>query len=94
VSEILEGAGAERLNEASSTKEREQFLREREELRGVLNAGHDPQSAKAARCVGDESEPRVFNVWAPVAFAGIGKQHDTLMDLRDAIGRLSDREWK
>jgi hypothetical protein len=33
-----------------------------------------------ARCVGDESEPRVFNVWAPVAFAGIGKQHDTLMD--------------
>jgi hypothetical protein len=60
--------------------EADTFLREREELRGVLNAGHDRQSAKVARCVGDESEPRVFNVWAPVAFAGIGKQHDTLMD--------------
>ena len=22
----------------------------------------------------------MFNVWAPVAFAGIGKQHDKLMD--------------
>jgi hypothetical protein len=42
--------------------------------------GHDRQSARVARCVGDDSEPRVFGVWAPVAFAGIGKQHDTLMD--------------
>ncbi|HEX3854758.1 MAG TPA: DUF3631 domain-containing protein [Polyangiaceae bacterium] len=56
------------------------FLRDREDLRGVLNAGHDRQSAKVLRCVGDDNEPRVFDVWAPVAFAGIGKQHDTLMD--------------
>jgi putative DNA primase/helicase len=60
--------------------EADTFLRDHDELRGVLNAGHDRQSAVVARCVGDESEPRVFRVWAPVAFAGIGKQHDTLMD--------------
>jgi hypothetical protein len=60
--------------------EADTFLREHDELRGVLNAGHDRQSARVARCVGDDSEPRVFAVWAPVAFAGIGKQHDTLMD--------------
>lgn len=60
--------------------EADTFLRDHDELRGVLNAGHDRQSARVARCVGDDSEPRVFGVWAPVAFAGIGKQHDTLMD--------------
>ncbi len=60
--------------------EADTFLRDHDELRGVLNAGHDRQSARVARCVGDDSEPRVFAVWAPVAFAGIGKQHDTLMD--------------
>jgi hypothetical protein len=56
------------------------FLRDRDDLRGVLNAGHDRDAAKVPRCVGDEHQPRVFNVWAPVAFAGIGRQHDTLMD--------------
>jgi putative DNA primase/helicase len=60
--------------------EADTFLRDRDDLRGVLNAGHDRQSAKVPRCVGDDHEPRVFDVWAPVAFAGIGKQHDTLMD--------------
>jgi hypothetical protein len=56
------------------------FLRDRDDVRGVLNAGHDRASARVPRCVGDEHEPRVFHVWTPVAFAGIGKQHDTLMD--------------
>ncbi len=60
--------------------EADTFLRDRDDVRGVLNAGHDRQMAKVLRCVGDEHEPRVFGVWAPVAFAGIGKQHDTLMD--------------
>lgn len=60
--------------------EADTFLRDRDDLRGVLNAGHDRHSAKVLRCVGDDHEPRVFDVWAPVAFAGIGKQHDTLMD--------------
>ena len=56
------------------------FLRDRDDVRGVLNAGHDRQNAGVPRCVGDEHEPRVFNTWGAVAFAGIGKQHDTLMD--------------
>jgi putative DNA primase/helicase len=60
--------------------EADTFLRENEELRGVLNAGHDRQSAQVVRCVGDEHEPRTFRVWAPVAIAAIGKIPDTLMD--------------
>lgn len=60
--------------------EADTFLRDRDDVRGVLNAGHDRQNAGVPRCVGDDHEPRVFNTWGAVAFAGIGKQHDTLMD--------------
>jgi Protein of unknown function (DUF3631)/Bifunctional DNA primase/polymerase, N-terminal/Primase C terminal 1 (PriCT-1) len=72
--------------------EADTFLRERDDLRGVLNAGHDRQSAKVLRCVGDDSEPRVFGVWAAVAFASIGKQHDTLMDRSIVVSMKRRRE--
>jgi len=60
--------------------EADTFMRDNEELRGVLNAGHDRQAANVIRCVGDDFEPRTFRVWAPVAIAAIGKIPDTLMD--------------
>lgn len=47
------------------------FLRDREDVRGVLNAGHERVSAKVVRCVGDDIDVRMFDVWAPVALAGI-----------------------
>jgi putative DNA primase/helicase len=60
--------------------EADTFLAENDELRGVLNAGHDRHSAVVPRCVGDEFEPRVFHVFGAVAIAAIGKLPDTLMD--------------
>lgn len=60
--------------------EADTFLAEQDELRGVLNAGHDRASAVVPRCVGDEFEPKVFHVFGAVAIAAIGKLPDTLMD--------------
>jgi hypothetical protein len=60
--------------------EADTFLEGREDLRGVLNAGHDRQSATVMRCAGEDFEPRLFRVFAPVAIAAIGRLPDTLMD--------------
>jgi hypothetical protein len=60
--------------------EADTFLEGREDLRGVLNAGHDRQSATVLRCAGEDLEPRLFRVFAPVAIAAIGRLPDTLMD--------------
>lgn len=51
-----------------------------DELRGILNAGYTRDTAKVPRCVGDDHEPREFSVWAPKAFALIGKLPSTLED--------------
>jgi putative DNA primase/helicase len=60
--------------------EADTFLDGRDDLRGVLNAGHDRRSATVLRCTGDELEPRLFRVFCPVAIAAIGRLPDTLMD--------------
>lgn len=51
-----------------------------DELRGILNSGHRRRSAIVTRCVGEDSEPRIFSTWAPKAIALIGKLHPTLSD--------------
>lgn len=60
--------------------EADTFLAEQDELRGILNAGHDRHSAVVPRCVGDDFEPKVFRVFGAVAIAAVGKLPDTLMD--------------
>jgi len=60
--------------------EADTFLADQDELRGVLNAGHDRHSAVVPRCVGDDFEPKAFRVFGAVAIAAIGKLPDTLMD--------------
>jgi uncharacterized protein DUF3631 len=59
--------------------EADTFLRENEELRGILNTGHR-KGGSVLRCVGDDHEPRTFSTWAPLAIAAIGKLPDTLED--------------
>lgn len=49
----------------------ETFLRDNEELRGILNAGHTRDSAYVMRCVGDDHDVHKFSVWAFKAIAGI-----------------------
>jgi putative DNA primase/helicase len=49
------------------------FIRENEELKGLVNAGHTRANAYVGRTVsvGDGHEPRLFIVWGAKAFAGI-----------------------
>lgn len=51
--------------------EADTYLREDEDLRGMVNAGVKP-GAQAGRCVGDNQEPRLFACHSPIALAGIG----------------------
>ena len=60
--------------------EADAFMRDNEELRGLLNCGHTRDSAYIIRTVGDDFTPTRFNVWGAKALAGIGHLADTLMD--------------
>jgi putative DNA primase/helicase len=51
--------------------EADTFLADQDELRGILNAGHDRHSAVVPRCVGDDFEPKVFRVFGAVAIAAM-----------------------
>jgi hypothetical protein len=59
--------------------EADTFLKDNDELRGVLNTGHR-KGGTVIRTVGDDHEPRLFSTWAPVAIAMIGRLPDTLAD--------------
>ena len=60
--------------------EADSFATTNDELRGVLNSGHTRQTAFVVRCVGEDSEPRIFSTWGCKALAAIGKLPDTVMD--------------
>lgn len=53
--------------------EADTFIRENDELKGLVNAGHTRANAYVGRTVsvGDGHEPRLFDVWSAKAFAGI-----------------------
>jgi Protein of unknown function (DUF3631) len=55
------------------------FLRENEELRGVLNSGHS-KDGQVVRLVGDNHEPRVFSTWCPTVVASIDWLPGTIED--------------
>jgi putative DNA primase/helicase len=77
--------------------EADTFLKSSDELRGILNSGHQRSSAYVIRTVGDDHEPRQFRTWAPKAVALIGKLPPTLasraihIELRRKTHRRSDR---
>src|ERR1700686_1521123 len=60
--------------------EADAFMKDNEELRGLLNSGHTRESAYVIRTVGDNFTPTKFNTWGAKALAGIGHVADTLMD--------------
>jgi putative DNA primase/helicase len=62
------------------------WLRDNEELRGMLNAGHR-RGGQALRCEGESNEVRAFNVFAPAVLCGIGSLPGTLHD-RSIVIRL------
>lgn len=53
---------------------------ENEELHGVINSGYSRTAPYHWRCVGDNHEPKAFNVFSPKAIAFIGHTRDTLHD--------------
>ena len=60
--------------------EADTFLSENDEMRGILNSGHQKSSAYVLRSVdtGSDHEPRRYKTWAPKAIAMIGKMPATL----------------
>jgi putative DNA primase/helicase len=60
--------------------EADSFLKENEELRGIVNSGHRRDSASVLRNVGDDHEPRSFSTWSPMVIAAIGTLPDTIED--------------
>lgn len=58
--------------------EADTFLRDNDDLRGVLDSGHTRAGAYVVRTVGEQHEPAVFRTWAPKAIALIGKLPATL----------------
>jgi len=60
--------------------EADSFARENEELRGILNSGHERENATIVRLEGKGFEPRAFSAWCPKAIASIGALAATLED--------------
>ena len=66
------------------------FLRDNEELRGALNAGH-AKGGSHLRCEGDDNQIKAFKTFAPAALAGIGRLPETLAD-RSVVLTLQKRK--
>jgi putative DNA primase/helicase len=60
--------------------EADTWLKENEELRGVVNAGYLRPMAGIIRCSGDDHEPKVFDSFGAMAIAAIGGLPDTIHD--------------
>jgi hypothetical protein len=60
--------------------EADTFIRDNDELRGVINSGLTRTTAVCIRAVGDDHDPRAFSTWCPKAIALIGKLPGTLAD--------------
>jgi len=60
--------------------EADAFIKDNEEMRGLLNSGHTRDSAYVIRTQGENFTPTKFNTWGAKALAGIGQLSDTLMD--------------
>ncbi|MBN1458228.1 MAG: DUF3631 domain-containing protein [Armatimonadetes bacterium] len=74
--------------------EADTFLRDNDELRGVLNSGHMRAAAYVVRCVGDDHKPVIFRTWCPKAIAMIGDLPATLLSrsIQIKLKRLSQDE--
>ena len=67
--------------------EADTFLRENEDLRGLINSGHTRSTAFVIRCSGDNHEPTSFHTFGAKLLAGIGNLPETIMD-RAVVLRL------
>ena len=73
------------LHPTALIDEADTFLDDKNELRGVLNSGHNRITSLVWRIEGDKFELRPFNTWGALAIAKIGKLPGTLEDRSVAI---------
>jgi putative DNA primase/helicase len=69
----------EKCRPALLVDEADTFIRDSDDLRGLLNSGHR-RGGTVIRTVGDDFEPRAFATYSACAVALIGKLPDTLHD--------------
>ena len=60
--------------------EADAFIKDKDDLRGILDSGHERTTASVLRCVGENMVPTQFSTWAPKVIALIGRLPPTLMD--------------
>jgi putative DNA primase/helicase len=60
--------------------EADTFIRDSDELRGIINSGHTRPTAYVIRTTGDDHTPKRFSTWGAKAIAIIGTLPDTLND--------------
>jgi len=60
--------------------EADTFIRNNDELRGIINSGHARETAIVLRADGEDNEPKAFSTWCPKAIACIGKLPETIAD--------------
>ena len=60
--------------------EMDTFIKDNDELRGIINSGHTRQSAYVIRTNGETLEPEKFSTWAPKVVSMIGYLPDTVND--------------
>ncbi len=70
--------GIEKWHPTLLIDEADTFIKDNDDLRGVLNSGHFRRTAFVIRVGGDNLEPARFTTWAPKAIALIGKLPPTL----------------
>lgn len=70
----------EKYNPTLVIDEVDTFIKDNEDLRGILNAGYSRDNPYIIRCSGDDNEPKEFFVYGAKALSGIGKIPSTIMD--------------
>ncbi len=70
----------EKMKPSLLIDEADTFLKNSEELRGIINSGHTRDMAFTMRLVGDNHDTKQFSTWGPKAIAVIGNLKDTLLD--------------
>ncbi len=66
--------------------EADAWMRENEELRGIINGGHTRKTARVLRVVGDDHDVASFSTFCPKVISGIGHVADTIEDRSITIG--------
>lgn len=60
--------------------EADSFLKDNEQLRGIINSSHTKSGSFVIRCEGDNNEPKKYSTWAPIVMGGIKRVADTIED--------------